>query len=173
MPEAMGLLSLFVPSLVIADVRFPTFAGPQGTLRLVQGGKGWGAERGATPLSPLPTPRSPLIHIRIRPDVAEQRKRSQRLRRIHRALLALGLLPVRTIRLAEGSTFHYAGTVPASPSPSKHLLSTDATGKLHQGKHVYVADASVFRCLPALPHTLTLMANANRVGEQVLCSLGS
>jgi choline dehydrogenase-like flavoprotein len=151
-PEALGLLSLLMPSVVFADIRFAASPHASGSLRLEPGGG--------------------RVQIRLRAQPRERRQRREALRKLHRALRALGLLPLRTIAMAEGTTFHYAGTVPCSESTSHCLLSTDSNGKLNQSESVYVADASAFRCLPALPHTLTVMANANRVAEHVLDDLG-
>jgi choline dehydrogenase-like flavoprotein len=152
-PEALGLLARLMPSVMFADIRFAPSSHTDGRLLLEPGG--------------------PRLQIRVRSSSEERRRRRQAMRSLHRALRALGLVPLRTLELAEGTTFHYAGTVPCCESPLEHLLGTDGQGKLHQSACVYVADASVFRCLPALPHTLTVMANANRVGEHVLNSLGN
>lgn len=147
-PEALGLLARLMPSVLFADIRFAPSSHANGRLLLEPGGR--------------------RLQIRVRSSAEERRRRRLSMRSLHRALRALGLVPLRTLELAEGTTFHYAGTVPCSESPSEHLLGTDGQGKLHQSERVYVADASVFRCLAALPHTLTVMANANRVAEHVL-----
>ncbi len=157
-PEALQLLSLWAPALIIADVRFATTQDAAGTLQL-------------EPSSGASVSR---VHIRVELTPAEQRTRVASLARLRRALRVLGLLPLRTLHLPEGSASHYAGTVPMTDAPSAEtLLSVDRTGKLHQGRRLYVADASTFRSLPSRPHTLTMMANANRVGEIVLKSFQS
>ena len=69
-------------------------------------------------------------------------------------LRAQGLYPLARKRLPDGSTAHYAGGIKVDPD-----------GKYADG--VYVADASGWTALPAKPITLTIMANANRVGEHV------
>jgi choline dehydrogenase-like flavoprotein len=83
-------------------------------------------------------------------------------RAILRCFLRLGCVPLRRIRLPAGASIHYAGTLPMSESGED--LTTDSTGRLAGTSAVYVADGSVLPYLPAKGLTLTLMANANRVG---------
>ncbi len=153
-PLAMGLLSMLTPSLLIADIRFPALRLANNTLSLIRSGE---VRR---------------VRIEMHKDTEDMRARERSLRRIKKGLSALGLLPIRTMQLEEASTSHYAGTIPSSRKP-EGLLSSDTRGKIHGMEHVYVADASALRCLPPTPHTLTIMANANRVGEEVLKDLAS
>lgn len=142
LPEALGLLSLFAPSLILADIRFPG----------------------------LPTDGHTLTLKRDRLHIACHEGRSPRqmesLGRIRKALKATGLWTVRTIFMPEASTSHHAGTVPVSNDPALPLSCTP-DGRVRRSATVYVADASMFRCLPALPHTLTIIANAERVAAEV------
>ncbi len=78
----------------------------------------------------------------------------------------LGTFPIKRIKTEHGSAIHYAGTVPFSDKSEKLHLSS--TGRLHKTKHVYVADSSGFRYLPAKGLTFTLMANAHLVAENVI-----
>lgn len=146
-PEALGLLSMYAPSLIIADIRFPGLprAGQHLTLRRSEDARG-------------------VLDIDFTPGRTHVELLS--LKRITRAMRMTGLLPVKIMDLPEGSTSHYAGTVPVS-TDEKLPLSSDPDGKLHRSRHIYVADASVFRMLPSLPHTLTIMANARRIGKIV------
>ena len=62
-----------------------------------------------------------------------------------------------------GGDIHYAGTLPmaANPGPGQ----TSVQGEVFGLQNVFVVDGA---CLPALPeksHTLTLMANADRIGK--------
>jgi len=50
-------------------------------------------------------------------------------------------------------------------------LTTKLSGLLRATKMVYIADGSTFAYLPAKGLTLTLMANANRIGENILKEL--
>jgi choline dehydrogenase-like flavoprotein len=70
-----------------------------------------------------------------------------------------------------GSDIHYAGTLPMSTNPSGASTSPDCEVTGLPG--VFVADAASFVSLPAKPHTLTLMANAHRVGTKVMQRLRS
>ena len=151
-PEALALASLLTPSLMIADIRFP--AGPEGnSLRL--------------------NSETDAVQISMQPSEQEKQNHAITLKRMRKNLRSLGLLPIRTMMLPEGSSSHYAGTVPVRSEKGATPLSTDANGKLHQGKHIFVADASVFPILPPKPHTLTIMANAERIAGHLLKSLPS
>jgi choline dehydrogenase-like flavoprotein len=64
-----------------------------------------------------------------------------------------------------GGDIHYAGTVPMARDPAPGQTSVE--GELHGLPGVFVVDGA---CLPALPeksHTLTLMANADRIGRRL------
>lgn len=64
-----------------------------------------------------------------------------------------------------GSDIHYAGTLPMTRNPAPG--QTSASGEVHGLPGVFVVDGA---CLPALPeksHTLTLMANADRIGRLI------
>ncbi len=146
-PEALRLLSVWSPSLVIADIRFPAL--PQcGSICLKE-------EKGTL-----------FIEVASLMDEKEHNERNKTWKRLRKALRVLGLLPVKNMILPEGSTSHYGGTLPYSNDDSKNL-TTDGNGKLRGMKNVYVADASVFPVLPSLPHTLTIMANARRIGMHI------
>ncbi len=154
-PEAMSLLALLAPSLNVIDIRFPGLSDAGKTLTLR---KDAGGDR---------------VHIHLGVSEEEQRSRHTALKRIKRGLRMLGAMPLRTMMLPEGSSSHYGGTVPFQSQPGKFPFSVNAEGKLHQGRQIYVADASVFLALSAKPFTLTIMANANRIGEHVLMSLAA
>jgi choline dehydrogenase-like flavoprotein len=65
-----------------------------------------------------------------------------------------------------GNSFHYAGCLPmrgSSPGP----FETDADGRLGGEGPVFVADAATFPSLPSKNLTLTIMANARRIGARV------
>lgn len=142
-PEALGLLALLSPALVVADIRFPALS-PNGELRVDGNG-----------------------HVFIRLHEPDWAPRKRTMRRLHAAMRSAGLHPLKSFRLPESSTSHYAGTVPVSSRDGEFPLSTDENGKVRGMRSVWVADAAMFRMLPALPHTLTIMANAARVATQV------
>jgi hypothetical protein len=66
-----------------------------------------------------------------------------------------GLLPLFSWQFPEGSASHYAGGV-----------KVDSEGRWSD--RVYVADAASWTALPAKPPSLTIMANANRIGRIIL-----
>ena len=142
-PQAMRLLASFTPALVLADVRFP----------------GHRSDGHALVLRPDGT-------LAVRGNPREWSSHAGSLARLKKGLRLAGLFPVRTMRAPPGSSSHYAGTIPVSDDP-KDPLRCDADGLLQGHERVFVADASMFRCLSPLPHTLTLMANAYRVGSTI------
>lgn len=149
-PQTLALLSLFSPSLVVADIRFPAFASDGHTLMLTKDDRG---ER---------------LKAVYQEEMNEARRTS--LKRIHRALRMTGAFPFKTNRLPAGSSYHTVGTVPVEDGRNLPLTVTQ-NGQLTRGKNIYVADSAMFRSLPALPHTLTIMANAERIGTLVHESL--
>lgn len=83
-----------------------------------------------------------------------------------RAMRILGCFPVRTVNPGLGASIHYAGSLPFSEEPRP--LSLHPEGRLHNTKHVFVADGSGFRFLPAKGLTFSLMANAHIVATNLL-----
>lgn len=144
MPLALRAAALLSPALIVADIRFPALPGTN-ALRL----------DGET------------VKIRMSVSEEEKRRRKQTLARIHQGLRKLGTIPARTLTLPEGSSSHYAGTVPIDPTGNTPL-SCSVDGHVHGMERVLVADASMFPRLPSLPHTLTIMANARRVASGVI-----
>ncbi len=65
-----------------------------------------------------------------------------------------------------GNGIHYAGTLPMTEDSTRPYTTTPQ-GRLAKSQKVYVADASIFPCLPAKNHTLTIMANALRTAYNV------
>lgn len=150
LPEAMRVLAALTPSLVIADIRFPTFAVPHNTLKLKRSG---------------------TVSISMDVRGTERDERDRTWKRLRKALAQLGMPAVKNMTLPEASTSHYAGTIPQS-ADGRIPLTTDAAGKVRQCQRIWVADASVLPCLPAKPHTLTIMANARRIALETRKSLG-
>lgn len=63
---------------------------------------------------------------------------------------------------APGASFHSGGTFPMSDAPG--ALETNAVGRLHGSERVHLIDASVLPSIPATTITLSVMANAHRIG---------
>lgn len=91
--------------------------------------------------------------------IAAGRSLSSKLRR--RGAFALpGSLTIST----PGTDGHYAGTLPMG---GKGDLATSSSGELNASKGIYIADGASFSSLPAKHCTLTIMANADRIGHHL------
>jgi len=107
-----------------------------------------------------------LCEITLRDDTLVIRQKAQgtaykkRLPELKSFLRKLGLIPVRTAPLPLGASVHYAGGI-----------STGSHGEVEKHPGLYVADSSGWKALPAKPTALTIMANADRIGTEVLKSL--
>lgn len=88
-------------------------------------------------------------------------------RAVSRALLSYGVvtLPGGFRVGAPGTDIHYAGTVPMVTRPEPH--QADALGEVAGLPGVHVVDAAALVRLPAKAHTLTVMANADRIATLV------
>lgn len=64
-----------------------------------------------------------------------------------------------------GWGFHHAGCLPMRHAPNEYETHVD--GRLWNSNRVRVIDGSVLPSLPAKNHSLTLMANAARIAEEV------
>jgi choline dehydrogenase-like flavoprotein len=68
-----------------------------------------------------------------------------------------------------GGTAHQAGTMRFGTDPVRSVL--DLNCKAHQIDNLYVTDASFFPSIGAVNPTLTIIANALRVGDHVTARL--
>ncbi len=91
---------------------------------------------------------------------------SEREKKIKWALRKIGCQPLKTIHTPHGGSIHYAGTLPFNDRGKPYSLFSD--GRLAGTKNVFVSDGSGFNYLPAKGLTLTLMANAYLVANNVL-----
>ena len=89
---------------------------------------------------------------------------AKQLRSIFRRLGTV-VLPGSFTLGAPGSDAHYAGTFPMRAEPRP--LETDRFGMLHGHPGLYIVDGSVLSALPTKSHTLTIMANAARIGAHI------
>ncbi len=135
---AFPLLSALAPYVVIVDVRFPAFESDMTFCKLKK-------EKG----------KRDTLEIFFKETSEELLRHRMEYDKITRQLWSLGLVPLRTI--IGYTTSHYAGGV-----------SVDKNGKFYNSRRIYVADSSSWKILPAKPPTLTIMANASRVGKNVL-----
>jgi choline dehydrogenase-like flavoprotein len=80
----------------------------------------------------------------------------------------------RNVYLYEGmdiaATAHQAGTARFGTDPASSVLDRDC--KAHQLDNLYVVDSSFFVSIGAVNPTLTIIANALRVGDHLLSRLG-
>ena len=88
------------------------------------------------------------------------------LRGLKRSFLRLGAvaLPGSTTILQPGADIHYAGTLPMGGT-GPH--ATSAYGELNECSGVFIADGASLPALPAAHPTLTIMANADRIGHEI------
>jgi choline dehydrogenase-like flavoprotein len=105
------------------------------------------------------------LEVRYSPSTDERRAQRSAERRLLGFFRRLGCLPLKAIQPGQGSSLHYAGTLPMRPSGGE--LSCAPDGRLRGTRAVYLGDGSVFPWLPAKGLTFTLAANADRVGTQL------
>jgi len=79
------------------------------------------------------------------------------------------LIPGSVMLGEPGADIHYAGTVPMRERPAPHESSSD--GEVGGLPGVYVVDGAALSALPAKSHTLTVMANADRIAANVVRQL--
>jgi choline dehydrogenase-like flavoprotein len=106
------------------------------------------------------------LEIGYRLSREAQARQDQQEKVILRALHRLRCWPVKVIHTRQGTGAHYAGQLPVSRQDRP--MTTESSGRLRGATGVYIADGAMFSYLPAKGLTLTLMANANRVGSHVL-----
>jgi choline dehydrogenase-like flavoprotein len=87
---------------------------------------------------------------------------------LHEHLMSRSLYLGKNIPI--GGTAHQAGTVRFGPDPKTSAL--DLNCKAHDLDNLYVVDASFFVSIAAVNPSLTIIANALRVGDHLLERLG-
>jgi hypothetical protein len=147
-PESIGLLSLFVPSMVIADSRFSSSLNEYKTCELNK------SENGDT------------LRIEYKTNKEELSIIKSQMKIIKKGLKKLGLIPLKQVYMPEGTSAHYAGGV-STALDSESPLVADIDGKLKGSSKIFIADASLWKAISAKPPTLTIMANANRIGSNL------
>src|SRR5262249_50577190 len=95
---------------------------------------------------------------------------SEKIRKILRKLSGhksrLKAIPLKLlIRIAKpGRGFHTGGTFPMTQDPQ--CFQTDVLGRPTGFHRIHLVDATVFPDIPSGPITLTVMANAYRIGNE-------
>ncbi len=105
------------------------------------------------------------LEIEYGDSAVERALREQHEKRIAGFVRRLGCLPLKRVHAIHGSSVHYAGQFPMTTEDRP--LTTEPSGRLRGTRAVYLADAAAFAYLPAKGPTLTLMANANRIGVKL------
>src|SRR3989344_4809014 len=149
-PEALATLALIVPALILVDIRFSTGTSPTGFSILRRDARG-----------------NDYLKIEYTETKEREEQKKKKIGEIKRALVSLGLFPLKVVRSAFGSASHYAGGIPFSDSPPESGLGVNRYGQLYGAERIYVADTASWNALPAKPPGLTIMANANRIGSYV------
>lgn len=90
---------------------------------------------------------------------------AQACKKLRKAYWSMGavLLPGSFTVGHPGGDIHYSGTLPMRYNPV--IGETSSTGEVKGMGGVYVADGACLPTLPAKSHTLTIMANADRIGN--------
>lgn len=102
------------------------------------------------------------VRFEYRRTAAEERAQAEAESRVRGFLRRLRCWPLRRVEPGHGSSIHYAGTLPMAAQGGAGTC--DPEGRLRGAQRVTIADGSTFPHLPAKGLTLTLMANADRVG---------
>ncbi len=130
----------------------------------------WSADRrrdaNYVTIRPLADSNHTELVVRYQTGIDEDAARTTR-RIVQRALRMLGCIvpPAMTQILAKGHGIMYGGTLPMLRKPMGFCTTSD--GRCNGFENLYAIDGVVYPFLPAKNMTLTLMANAVRVAEQI------
>lgn len=91
--------------------------------------------------------------------------RTQRYLRKRFGALGAVMLPGGFVPGVAGADVHYAGSIPMRRSPAAHEAGED--GEVAGLPGVFVVDGAALSSLPAKAHTLTIMANAERIATRL------
>lgn len=154
LPPSLGLLlsRLMITSLTMVGVHHPERPSPDKWIALRKTSDG------------------DTLAAHYESSAAEEALVAEDLRGLVRCLWKLKCPPLTRFSTAPGSSIHYAGTIPYAPEQPTPLES-DRRGKLIGSKHVFFADSTGWKYLPAKGLTLTLMANARRVAHEAAVEL--
>jgi hypothetical protein len=151
MADARILMRYLLPGLAIVGVHHPERPGPGRRLRL---------------LPDATSPTGDRLEVEYRLSEADVKGMRRRETIMIRALRSMGTWAIKRIDPGMGASIHYAGTLPFGTGEGPLRLRHD--GRLSESGHVWVADGSGFRFLPAKGLTLSLMANAHLVAQAAL-----
>jgi len=149
--DGISLMNFLMPAFVIMGLHHPEKQGENKTLSL---------KKDTSKIT------GDILKAEYRLTESEKKKIGSRNNLFRNAMRKLGAFPVKMIDPGMGSSIHYAGVLPFEKEEKSFSLSTE--GRLHGTKNIFVADGSGFRFLPAKGLTLSLMANAHAVAENIL-----
>lgn len=104
-----------------------------------------------------------------REEVAVLMREAQRKLRKNFWQLGAIMMPKSFTLGRPGSDIHYAASLPMSAEPV--VGQTDRYGELVGGPGIHVVDGASLSFLPAKSHTLTIMANSDRIAKHLVSTL--
>ncbi|HVI69159.1 MAG TPA: GMC oxidoreductase [Magnetospirillaceae bacterium] len=149
--DARTIMRYLSPGLIVTGIQHSDRASPYKYLRLIDNPKTMTGDE------------LEAYYELSAADLADQKRREDT---YIKALRKVGLYAVKRMNPGNGSSLHYAGTLPFSETEKP--LSLSPTGRVHQTRNIYVADSSGFKFLPARGLTFSILANAHIVAENVL-----
>jgi hypothetical protein len=107
-----------------------------------------------------------VISYSVNPELTELMRSGRKI--LNKSYRKLGgiLLPGSFKIGTPGGDIHYSGTLPMRKEPGP--AETSWLGELSGCKGIYLVDGSSLSSLPEKPHTLTIMANADRIAKKVV-----
>lgn len=111
------------------------------------------------------------LHVtgRSTPEAAQALDKARRTLGKAFAKLGAAIVPMSFSPAPAGSDIHYVGTLPMKAKPT--ALCTDAWGEVDGAPGLHVVDGACLPSLKAKSHTLTIMANADRIGRGLGASI--
>lgn len=149
--DGRSLLQYLTPGLIVTGIQHSDRQGPHKYLRLVSDDSAFTKDK------------LEATYELSADELADQKRREDiYIKTLRRA----GLYAVKRLNPGNGSSVHYAGTLPFSATEKP--LSLSPSGRIHGTQNVYVADSSGFNFLPARGLTFSILANAHITAENVL-----
>ena len=152
--DGREILRALVPSLLLVTMNHPDRMAPGKRLRRIPDAS---------------SPTGDRLEARYSRSAQERAEDEACENRILAAMGMLGAPELKRQSMPDGSSVHYAGTLPfadaGSGAETSHTLAPD--GRLAGTRRVYVVDGSGFRALPANGLTFTLMAWAHVVAQRL------
>lgn len=106
-----------------------------------------------------------VISHSVNPELTELMGSARKILKNGYRKLGAILLPGSFKMGSPGGDIHYSGTLPMRHEPSP--AETSWLGELGSCKGIHLVDGSSLSSLPEKPHTLTIMANADRIAKKV------